>query len=266
MDKFSTICGVPIRYSYFGKGEKVVMLLHGYLEAMEVWEEFGGLLGKHYKVVTLDLPGSGWSGRKGDVVEIDFMADVAIGVLNELNIEKTTVIGHSMGGYVAIGVAEKEPELVEKLILLHSTPNADSAEKIELRKKEIELIEAGKKEALARVNPARGFAPENVRRCEDMVEELVEQILMSEDEDIVAVIKGLASRKDKNDVFANLKMDRLFIFGMQDNYIPIEIAKGLEEKFTPYGVITKWIEKAGHMGFVEQPKVALEIIENFIEN
>lgn len=265
MDKFSTICGVPIRYSSFGKGEKNIVLLHGYLEAMEVWEAFGGKLGKKYRVITLDLPGSGWSGRSGDVVSIDFMAQVVDGVLGELGVENAVVVGHSMGGYVAISVAESFPKRVAKLVLLHSTPNADSDEKKEMRLREIELIKEGKKEVLARINPTRGFAPENVKKCDDMIEELVEQIIMSEDDDVIAVLKGLMNREDKHDVFAKLDIPRLMIFGDKDNYIPVEIAKGLQEKFEPNGVDVKWVQNAGHMSFVEQPDVTLQILTEFVE-
>lgn len=265
MDKFSTICNVPIRYTSFGKGEKTILLLHGYLEAMEVWEHFGGLLGKKYNVVALDLPGSGWSGHVGDVVTVDFMADVAAGVLSELGVEKVTVVGHSMGGYVAISLAQRYADRVEKLVLLHSTPNADSPERAQAREREIELIKEGKKEVLARVNPARGFAACNVKKCEEEIESLCEQIIMSEDDDIIAVLKGLIAREDKNEVFGKLTIPRLMIFGDMDNYIPKEVAQGLAEKFEPLGVQIAWVEQAGHMSFVEHPKIVEEILGEFIE-
>lgn len=263
MDKFIRVNNVPVRYSTFGKGQKIVLLLHGYLETMEVWEEFGGQLGKSYKVVALDLPGSGWSGYEGDVVSIDFMADAAVGVLKDAKVEKVTVVGHSMGGYVAISIAQKHPDMVENLILLHSTPNADSDEKKEARKREIELVKEGKKEVLAKINPAGGFAKCNIKKCEDSIEELYETVVISDDNAIIATLKGLANREDKNDIFAALPMNKVMIFGDDDNYIPIDAAKALEAKFSQ-SVKTYYIEKAGHMSYVEQPDKLLTIFKEII--
>ena len=82
-------------------GDKCVVLLHGYLESLLVWEDFVPYLYKEVRVVTLDLPGHGISVVTGAVHTMDFLADTVADALKALGIGRCTLVGHSMGGYVA---------------------------------------------------------------------------------------------------------------------------------------------------------------------
>lgn len=263
MEKFVMAGGTPVRYADAGKGTQAVLLLHGYLESIEVWDDFAGELGKNYRVIRVDLPGHGfsdWGGR--EVVGIDYMADTAAAVLELAGVERCTVVGHSMGGYVALSLAANHPEKVEGLVLFHSSPNADTPEKAANRQREIELIEAGKKEMLAKVNPGRGFAGANLRRCAEAIEDLAEQVMLTEDEAIVAVLKGMSQRKDRNEDMRRLVIPELMIFGLGDNYIPVAAAESMALA-QPQARVA-WLENSGHMGFVEQPRESLTILEDFL--
>ena len=108
----------PIFYEISGNGPAVV-LLHGFLESTSMWapiiEEF-----KHKRtIISIDLPGHGQSGVISDTHSMEAMATVVLGILQEHDFESVAVIGHSMGGYVALAMAEKHPNLVSKLILLN---------------------------------------------------------------------------------------------------------------------------------------------------
>ena len=263
MEKFVMAGGTPVRYADAGKGEQAVVLLHGYLESIEVWDDFAGELGKDYRVIRIDLPGHGfsdWGGR--EVIGIDYMADTVAAVLDIAGVEKCTVVGHSMGGYVAVALAVNHPEKVEGLVLFHSSPNADTPEKAENRQREIELIEAGKKEMLSRINPGKGFAEINLRRCAGAIEELAEQVMLTEDEAIVAVLKGMSQRKDRNEEMRKLGIPELMIFGLGDNYIPVAAAESMALS-QPQAKVA-WLENSGHMGFVEQPEESLAILKDFL--
>lgn len=251
------------RYSDFGKGDKVICLLHGYLESIEVWDHFGGILGKTFRVIAIDLPGHGlsdWGSR--EVITVDYMAQIVAGVLHKAGVTKCCIIGHSMGGYVAAAIAELYPELVESLIFFHSSPTGESPAKAEQRKREIELIAAGKKEMLAGVNPGRGFAPHNTQRYSDAIDELSEQVMMTEDQAIIATLRGLMERPDRSDVIARIAAPVLFIFGRFDNYIPVEAAEAILTK-VPNAQVA-WLDNSGHSGFIEQPQESSRIITHFI--
>ena len=145
------------------QGERCVVLLHGYLESMFVWDDFVPLLYKRVRVVTLDLPGHGISEVRGECHSMEYLADVVRDALQALGIARCTLVGHSMGGYVALAFCERHPEMLDGLVLFSSTPNADTEEKRENRRREIALVRAGKKEQLARVAPGAGFAADG--RC-----------------------------------------------------------------------------------------------------
>ena len=110
-------------------GEKCVVLLHGYLESLLVWEDFVPYLYKEVRVVTLDLPGHGISVVTGAVHTMDFLADTVADALKALGIGHCTLVGHSMGGYVALAFCERHPEMLDGVVLLSSTPNPDTPER-----------------------------------------------------------------------------------------------------------------------------------------
>ena len=189
------------------KGDKCVVLLHGYLESMLVWEDFVPLLYRHVRVVTLDLPGHGISEVKGEVHTMEYLARVVHDALRALGIARCTLVGHSMGGYVALAFCAHYP---------------DTDEKRANRLREIALVKAGKKEALARVAPEAGFAAENRARMQDHIDDLTEQVFITEDAGIEALLRGMAERKDQNEMLRTSKVPLLFILGCRDEYIPKE--------------------------------------------
>ena len=246
------------------EGEKCVVLLHGYLENMLVWEEFASLLYKRVRVITLDLPGHGISEVKGDVHTMDFLADTVIAALDTLGVERAVMVGHSMGGYVALAAAERHPERLAGLVLLSSTPNADSEEKRENRRREQALILSGKKEALARMAPAMGFAAENRKRFADVITDLTEIIHLTEDSGIVALLGGMIERRDQNEMLQKLAVPQLFILGRRDEYITAEIAEAMVQHHPQAEVL--WLEHSGHMGYVEQAEECAEGLLRWVES
>ncbi len=231
--------------------EGCIVLLHGYLESMLVWDDFVPLLYKKVRVVTLDLPGHGISVVNGDCHSMEFLADTIHYALEELGIERCTLVGHSMGGYVALAFCQKYPEQLDELVLLSSTPNGDTPEKCTNREREIKLIEAGKKEALAAVAPAAGFAEQNRHRLAPYIDDLRDQVLITEDEGIVALLRGMMCREDQNQMLLDSSVPQHFIFGRKDGYIPVEVAEQIAAAH-PQAKVT-WLEESGHMGFIEEP-------------
>ncbi len=243
------------------EGAHCLVLLHGYLESLLVWDDFVPLLYKQVRVVTLDLPGHGISEVKGEVHTMEFLADTVADALRALGIARCTVVGHSMGGYVALALLERHPELLDGIVLLSSTPNADTPEKAENRRREIALVRAGKKDALARVAPAAGFAPENRRRLQAAIDDLTEQVFITEEEGIVALLGGMIARKDRNEVLQRSSVRQLFILGEHDGYIPAEAAERMIAAHPQAQVVR--LAHSGHMGFLEEPEAVAEALLQF---
>jgi pimeloyl-ACP methyl ester carboxylesterase len=117
-----------IHYLSEGLGP-VIVLLHGYLENLSMWDEMVEKLAKTNQVVRIDFPGFG----KSECIEHEngmaLYAEITAQLLALLNIDKYALIGHSMGGYVALELASSYPKKTSQLILFHSTALADSEEK-----------------------------------------------------------------------------------------------------------------------------------------
>lgn len=263
MEKFIVAGGVALRVSDTLKGAPAVVLLHGYLESLDVWEEFTKLLAPRFRVVAMDIPGHGISQVMGPVHTMEGIADVIKGVLDSLGVEKCFIAGHSMGGYAAEAFAAVYPEMLQGLILFHSTPNPDSEEKKEDRRREIEMVRANKKELIASLFAPKGFAPGNRRRLSSRITELEEIMTMSDDEGIEAILRGLMERKDQNEMLRGLKVPQLFIFGRDDVFIPLAAAEKIASEHPQAEVA--WLENSGHMGFMEEPEVSAQIISSFVE-
>lgn len=244
------------------EGEKVVVLLHGYLENMLVWENFVPLLYKSVRVVTLDIPGHGISEVKGEIHSMDYLADTLAAVLDKLGIERATIVGHSMGGYVALAFAERHPNRTEAVVLLHSTPYADSDEKRKNRQREISLIKSGKKELLAHTAPEAGFAADNRNRFRTEIEDLQQTIYLTEDAGIIALLNGMIERKAQSEMLHALGRPILFILGRKDGYITAEVAEKMVADHPEAEVV--WLENSGHMGFIEEAKACAAALLDFV--
>lgn len=220
-EKFIVASGCATRISDTQKGQCTVVLLHGYLESLDVWEEFTWLIEGSARVVAIDLPGHGISEVKGEVHTTAFIAEVVSGVLDNLQIDKAVVVGHSLGGYAALEFLARYPDKTAGIVLFHSTPGGDTDQKREDRRREIELIESGKKELLARTSAGKGFAEQNRRRFADEIEDAYEQAVMTEDEGILALLRGMMERRDHSETLKNSPVPQLFIFGRHDEFIQI---------------------------------------------
>lgn len=262
-EKFIMAGSTPMHIADSQRGDKCVVLLHGYLESMLVWDEFAALLRESVRVVTIDLPGHGVSMVTSQVHTMEYLAECVALAMEALGIERYSVVGHSMGGYVALAMVEKYASRLESIVLLSSTTSADSQEKCDRRRREIELIKAGKKNMLARLVPHAGFAPENVKRLKDYIEDIGELILMTEDEGVIAILGGMIERKSRGELLRQSGVPHMFIFGRHDYYIPVETAEEMIAADPTARVV--WLEHSGHMGFYEEPELCAQAILEMVK-
>jgi pimeloyl-ACP methyl ester carboxylesterase len=262
VEKFIMAGATPMHITDSERGEKCVVLLHGYLESLVIWDEFVHLLTKELRVVTLDLPGHGISLVNGEIHTMEYLAQCVADTMSALGIERYSVVGHSMGGYVALQTLRMFPERFNGLVLLSSTPNPDSEDKKADRDREIELVEKGHKDLLAQTAP-NGFATDNLRRMRDEIAFLEEQIYVTEPEGVTALLKGMKARVDSNELLQKSTLPQLFILGKKDNYIPLERAEEMVANHPQAEVV--WLENSGHMGFFEEPEATAEAIKQFLQ-
>lgn len=260
MEKFTIANETAFRYVDTGKGERAVLLLHGYMECLESWDMLIKKLSTTYRVIALDLPGHGISETKGEVHTMKFLAETIAALLDKIGISEVVAIGHSMGGYVALALKRLRPNLVSKMVLLHSTPDSDTPEKRHNREREIEVILTGRKELLATINPGRGFAKENQKRFMEHIKESEQQIMITDDDGIIALLKGMMEREDSNDL---IDENTMMVFGQKDEYMPIEYCQTLVAKHPSATIL--WLETSGHNGHLEEQEKFIESLNNWLQ-
>ncbi len=243
------------------RGEGITLLLvHGYIEDLTIWNGFADTLAEQFRVVAVDLPGHGKTDNFNAVHSMELMADVLHAVLQNLKIEKCIAVGHSMGGYAVMAFVEKYPELLQGFSLFHSAPYSDNDEKKENRNRQIGLIRAGKKQQVYTAHIPNIFAPQNIERFTHAIEKAKKAAAAMFDDSIIAAIQGMKQREDRASVLKNSNLPFLYVIGKHDRFIPMDILDKLE---MPKNSTTLVLENSGHAGFIEEQEKAIEAFRNF---
>lgn len=254
--KFSDIC---IRFSIKGEGPAIV-LLHGYTESRQIWVNFADSLSKHYTVITPDLPGHGESDFLPDL-SMDKMADAIYALLEHLEIDEYSMIGHSMGGYITLQYVKKFPDKINGFGLFHSNASADSLEIKENRFRTIEIINKNYNDFLTNFIPDLFF--------EGNRDNLKEEILFLQKlaskmnaKALVAAQKAMAERTGSLGLLSETTVPVLFIIGKQDSRV--DFNKVLAQTVLPKKTFVLILDQCGHMGYLEAPKETLAAIYGFL--
>jgi pimeloyl-ACP methyl ester carboxylesterase len=249
-------------YSHIGSGQPVVML-HGFLEERSMWNNYAEQLSSEFEVITIDLLGQGESGSTGYIHSMEEQAAAVATVLFTENIEKCTVIGHSMGGYVALALAEKQQDLIEGLVLFHSTAFPDSEDRKNDRERVIGLVQRGKRIYINAVIPSL-FAEESRNDLKPVIARLMEIANGFSDQGIIANIRGMMERKDRIEGLKNGVFRKMIVHGELDTVISIEDAKKMAALNS--NIQLEVVENISHMGHLEAPEKCFDLIYNFCKN
>ncbi|MRX69063.1 Pimeloyl-ACP methyl ester carboxylesterase [Flavobacterium resistens] len=246
-----------ISFTDSGKGNAIV-LLHGFLENKKMWKEYIELFSEKNRVITIDLLGHGESDSLGYVHEMEENANAVNEVLEYLNIEKATILGHSMGGYVGLAFAELFPDKIKKLVLLNSTSKEDSVEK---KLNRTRAIKAVKQNYVGFVSLAIAnlFSENNRIRLANEIEKVKEEALKTPLQGIVASLEGMKIRKDREWLLHENRFPLLLILGKKDPVLNYEDSLSQIEDTTAELVSFE----DGHMSHIENKDELKSILNNF---
>lgn len=208
-----------ISYNEYGAGKNVIVLLHGYLESAEIWHDFAVGLSNNKRILCIDLPGHGKSSITQNA-SIEKMAEAAKVILDFLKIKKCFIIGHSMGGYVALAFAENYTSYLTGICLFHSAAGMDTPEKIQNRKREIRLVKEGKKALIFKTHFPNTFAKENLEKFDGEINMILQKSFEIKDEGIIYALTAMMNRPDRLGLLKKLTVKKLWVIGKKDNFIP----------------------------------------------
>jgi pimeloyl-ACP methyl ester carboxylesterase len=243
-----------IHFRVSGKG-KCLVLLHGFLESLNIWNDFVNELSGEFKILTIDLPGHGNTEQFGEVHTMELMADTVKAVLEYLQISECVLIGHSMGGYVTLEFASKYPEYLCGLGLFHSSVFADSPEARLNRDRTMEIVKKDRRGFIQNFIPGL-FAPANRIKYSSEINALKEDASKISKSSIIAALEGMKGRKDHQRTLSILDAPVLIIAGKEDQRVTVNTV--LEMVALPKHADVLILSNVGHMGYIEDKEATLE--------
>ena len=244
-------------YEIKGSG-KPILLLHGFLESSTMWDDYSDHLSSIYQTIRIDLPGHGHS-ENTEVHSMDKMAEGVKIVLDFLNIERVPVIGHSMGGYVALALAENRPKMVDSILLFFSSAAADSTEKRKNRDRLKALVNKDKAGFIRHAIPML-FSANTRRGFKSEIELLITEAQTLSIASITKTLDGLKTRPCRKHILKS-NIPIAFVSGKRDDAIAL---KSLKDQHSAKAVKKVWLTKHGHMGHIEDRDFCLIAIQEFL--
>jgi len=235
-----------------GEGETVV-LLHGFPWTHRIWETLVRSLAREYRVLAPDLRGMGASRASAGPYLMEQLAGDTAALLDALGIERATIVGHSLGGYVALAFARMYDARVARLALVTSRLAADAPELARSRRELAARIEEEHAvDAVLDTMLPRLFAPRSPAALVESARAIARE---NSPAGLAAVLRGMAMRDDARDIAAELGMPVVVIAGAEDPNLSLAEARDQADAFPNADLVV--LEGAGHMPMLEDP-AALE--------
>jgi pimeloyl-ACP methyl ester carboxylesterase len=245
------IDGINIAFARRGKGPPL-LLLHGYPLDRSIWNAVAEMLEADFDLIIPDLRGFGGS----DVMEADrsmmeYASDLA-GLLELLKIRKTHVVGHSMGGYIALAFAREFGSKVAGLGLVSSQVAADTPERKAARQATArQVMEQGAEGVAEGMTPK--LSPE--ARVQSQVREVIAR---QRPLGLSVALDAMAGRLDSTDVLRSFKLPVVIVHGEADELIPVDRAREMKALVPAAHYLE--LPGGGHMPMMENPPAVAEAL------
>lgn len=244
--------GVELAYERYGKGTPLV-LLHGHPLDHTIWEPVLPLLKDDFDLIVPDLRGFG----RSETIQIgysleDMAADIA-SLLDHLEIKQATVVGHSMGGYIALVYGRVYSDRIRGMGLVASQIFADLPERRSLRYETASEIEKVGVNVIAETFPAKLSVNLSLQK------QLRETILRQSVHGVAESLRAMAGRMDSSDLVVNSIFPIVVVHGTQDALIPIERARDAKKLSTKIHLVE--IDGAGHMPMMEESRITADALK-----
>jgi pyruvate dehydrogenase E2 component (dihydrolipoamide acetyltransferase) len=253
--------GRKIRYAGAGQDGEVVLLVHGYGGDRNSWLFLQEPLAARHRVYALDLPGHGTSSKDVGDGSVGVLADAVVGVLDSIGAERAHLVGHSLGGAVAVAAATRDPRRIASLTLIAPSGFGPEINAAYLR---------GFADAQTRreLKPVVGqiFADESLVTRQVVDDLLAYKRLDGVDEALHALLGALllpdsdAQRTDAATAVAAFggAVPVTVVWGSADRVIPAAQAAAVP------GAVSHLVDGAGHMPHMERPAAVQAAIEEAI--
>ena len=230
-----------------------IVLIHGHGVDASIWDGIYAGLVSDGSVLRPDFS------RLTNHTTIDGYTEDLFRQLQTGGIDDVMLVGHSMGGYIALAFAEQHPEMMRGLCLFHSTAYADDESKREQRTKAVgALTDGGTPKFIAELMP-KMVSPTYAK---ERLQPLIERFSDLPTDALIAGMKAIAARPDRTHILRDASFPIHLVLGKQDQVIPYEQTSRLADLNERITVVT--LPTSGHLSMMEQPQEALDALKSFI--
>jgi 2-succinyl-6-hydroxy-2,4-cyclohexadiene-1-carboxylate synthase len=246
-----------LSYKVTGNGVPVVFL-HGFMECSTMWE-YIAVDKLPFRSLCFDLPGHGASSLEDseEPPSIEHFSEKVKECLDDLSLTLYHVVGHSMGGYVALNLKESDPRC-KKVVLLNSNFWEDSEQKKRDRIRMADLAFKSKDLLIRNAIPGLFARP---HAYQTGMNALLEEALHLAPEAIAYAALAMRDRKNKFQLMRKYTDDFLLLHGALDPLITQEL---LEAHLEDLNISVTLLEDAGHMAHMEEPTAVFSLLVNFL--
>ncbi len=241
-----------------------VVFLHAFPLASAMWRPQLEAVGGKYRALAYDTRGFGKSDPGDGVYLLEAFVDDLIAFLDGEKIEKAVLCGLSMGGYVALRAAERNPERVAALVLADTRSDADGNEAKLKRAKGADAIARLGLDAYAGTFLKSVLAPRTLAENPALVESLRKIIVANPPLGVRAALIAMAGRTDTTASLAAIRVPTLILVGEEDLPTPPALARGLHEAIA--GSRLEIIPGAGHFSNLENPEAFNRALLAFLDS
>ena len=195
-----------------GEGKITIIFIHGFPFNREMWRPQMEFFNSSNRVFAYDIRGFGESSDNESILSIDLFADDLIRFMDSFSIEKATICGLSMGGYIALNAVERFPNRFEALVLSDTQCSADNEDQKVKRYELISNIEVNGTDQFIETFITNVFSKDAQENKGELVEEIKTISRHNSARIICQGLNALATRNETCSTLTNIKIPTLIIF------------------------------------------------------
>lgn len=257
--------GIDVAYEASGPAEApAVILIHAFPFNRTMWAPQVEALEASYRVITYDLRGHGATALGDAPYSMGRFAADLIALMDALGIEKATLCGLSMGGYVALRAIRDFPQRFDALILANTRCEADSNVERHQRMSTISAIREDGVDCFAMGYIDTLFIPNTLTANPGVVRAVKLMIMNTEARTLENTLRALRERESTCDSLQAIAVPTLILVGERDNITPPANSQYLREHIPNADLVV--IKHAAHLSNLENPKAFNAALETFLTN
>jgi len=239
----------------------VLIFIHGFPLNKSMWDKQIEALKDNYRVIAYDIRGHGDSDAGNEEFSIELFVSDLLSLMDVLKIDKASLCGLSMGGYIALNAIENHPERFDALVLSDTNCIADPPKVKQKRLDTIESIKAFGVEKYVDDSIVNLFAPESFTTHKKAISDVKDMILNTCVQSLSKTLLALSLRKATCNKLPEITIPVLFLVGEEDKITPPEASELMHQKIKKSTMHI--ISHAGHLSNLENPDEFNEQLKSF---